>query len=234
MVRLLEDVFLALTLLVFLSPSSLYAQADAKKRSAKNLQQLALGIINYADAHKGNMPPAMETDKDGKPLCSWRVLILPYIGENKLYKQFKLDEPWDSEHNKKLLEEMPKVFAPVVGKTKEKHASFYQVVVGRGALFQPDGRKAGLPHYPASITDGTSNTILIVEADEAVPWTKPADVTYEHKKPLPKFGGLFKDGFHAAFADGSVRFIGKNADKDTLRAAITPSGGEVVDLEKLK
>src|SRR5262249_28836977 len=138
MLRFLRTGLISLTLLAFVGTSIVHAQAGAKTKSANNLKQLALGIINYADAHKGNMPPAMESDKDGKPLYSWRVLILPYIEENKLYKEFKLDEPWNSEHNKKLLEKMPKVFAPVVGKTKDKHSTYYQVVVGRGALFQPD------------------------------------------------------------------------------------------------
>jgi hypothetical protein len=84
------------------------------------------------------------------------------------------------------------------------------------------------------VTDGLSNTILIVEAEEVVPWSKPADLTYDPKKDLPKFGGLFKEGFHAAFADGVVRFIKKDNDEQLLRALITRSGGEVVDLKKLK
>jgi len=223
----------ALTLLGFVGTSTLHAQAAAKQKSVNNLKQLALGLINYADANKGNMPPAFVSGKDRKPLYSWRVLILPYIEANELYKQFKLDEPWDSDNNKPLLEKIPKVFEPVAGKTKEKYATYYQVLVGGGAAFAGDQRE-GFARYPASFTDGTSNTILLVEAGEAVPWSKPVDLTYDPKKPLPKFGSLFKDGFHAAFADGAVRFIGKDADKDMLRAAITASGGEVVDFEKLK
>jgi hypothetical protein len=217
-------------LLAFVGAPGLHAQPAAKMKSSNNLKQLALGMIIYADAHKGQMPPAVVYSKDGKPLYSWRVLILPYIEEDNLYKQFKLDEPWDSEHNKKLLEKMPKVFAPVAGETKEKHATYYQVVVGKGAAFEDKQQM----RFPASFTDGTSNTILIVEAGEAVPWSKPADVAYSPDKPLPKFGGLFKEGFQAAFADGAVRFIGKNADKDSLRAAITRAGGEVIDFKKLK
>jgi hypothetical protein len=232
MLRFLGIAGIAVTLLAFFGTSSLHAQAAAKKKSENNLKQLALGLITYADANNGNMPPAF-VSKDGKPLYSWRVLVLPYIEQDKLHQQFKLDEPWDSKHNKTLLEKMPKVFEPVAGKTKEKHATYYQVLVGGGAAFAGDQRQ-GVAKYPASFTDGTANTILLVEAGEAVPWTKPVELTYDPKKPLPKFGGLFKDGFHAAFADGVVRFIGKDADKDTLRAAITASGGEVIDLNKLK
>jgi hypothetical protein len=84
------------------------------------------------------------------------------------------------------------------------------------------------------ITDGASNTIMIVEAEEAVPWTKPDELTYDPKKPLPKFGGVFKDGLHVAFADGTVRFIKKETDEKLLRALITRAGGEKVDLKQLK
>jgi hypothetical protein len=233
MLRSLGVVTIVLTLAAIAGGTNLRAdEGDDKNKSAENLKKLALGIISYADANGGKMPPAVTYGKDRKPLHSWRVLILPYIDEDNLFKQFKLDEPWDSENNKKLIEKMPKLFEPVAGKPKDKHATHYQVLVGGGAAFPGPG--GGVARYPASFTDGTSNTILIVEAADAVPWTKPADLTYDPKKPLPKFGGLFKEGFHAAFADGRIRFIGKDADKDTLRAAITASGGEVIDLEKLK
>jgi len=233
MLRSLGVVGILLTLAAFAVATNGRAnEGDDKNKSAENLKKLALGIISYADANGGKMPPAATYGKDRKPLHSWRVLILPYIDEDKLFKQFKLDEPWDSANNKKLIEKMPKVFEPIAGKPKEKHATHYQVLVGGGAAFFGPG--GGVANYPASFTDGTSNTMLIVEAAEAAPWTKPADLTYDAKKPLPKFGGLFKEGFHAAFADGHVRFIGKDADKDTLRAAITASGGEVIDLDKLK
>jgi hypothetical protein len=230
MARFIGTALVAVTVLALVSEANLYGQAAAVRKSSNNLKQLALGMMNYADVHRGQMPPATVYNKDGKALYSWRVLILPYIEEDNLYKQFKLDEPWDSANNKPFLEKMPKLFAPVAGETKEKYATYYQVVVGKGAAFEDKQ----VMRFPASFTDGTSNTILIVEAGEAVPWSKPADVSYDPDKPLPKFGGLFKEGFNAAFADGAVRFIGKDADKDTLRAAITRAGGEVIDFKKLK
>jgi prepilin-type processing-associated H-X9-DG protein len=230
MLRTLWIVCIALTLLAFISQSTVYGQADARKKSVNNLKQLALAMINYADANGGTMPPATVYSKDGKALYSWRVLLLPYLEEGELYKQFKLDEPWDSENNKPLLEKMPAIFAPVAGATKEKNVTFYQVVVGKGAAFE-DKQKI---RFPASFTDGTSNTIMIVEGAEAAPWSKPADVVFDPDKALPKFGGMFKEGFNVAFADGSVHFIGNKADKDTLKAAITRNGGEVIDIDKLK
>src|SRR5262249_44520591 len=103
--------------------------------SSNNLKQIALAVINFSDANSGRMPADI-TDKSGKALLSWRVAILPYIEEDKLFKEFKRDEPWDSENNKKLIAKMPKVYAPVRVKAKEGEA-FYQVVSGEETLFAP-------------------------------------------------------------------------------------------------
>ncbi|HZV05319.1 MAG TPA: sigma-70 family RNA polymerase sigma factor [Gemmataceae bacterium] len=195
----------------------------ARLRSFRNLQDQMLAMHSYLDVNK-HFPPAAIYDKTGKPLLSWRVLLLPYLEEDALFKQFHLDEPWDSKHNKPLLAKMPKQYAPPLpDKTKEKYATFYQVFTGKSTIFE--GKEGmGIP----DITDGTSCTIAIVEAGEAVPWTKPADLPYDDKKPLPKLGGLFTDGFHAALADGSVRFFTPKLTERTLRSAITRNGGEVL------
>lgn len=116
--------------------------------------------------------------------------------------------------------------------------TFYQAFAGPGAAFEirlneksPFG--AWGTSIPRDFPDGTSNTIAIAEAAEPVPWTKPAELIYDEKKPLPKLGGLFKGGFHAAFMDGSVRFL-TNIDERTLRALITRAGGEFIDYDKLR
>jgi hypothetical protein len=229
MFRSLWTIRVALTLLIFVGSSKLHAQeAAAKKQAAMDMKTLALAMVNMSDAYE-QFSPIRQIVKDGKPLLSWRVQILPFLEEEKLYSQFNRMEPWDSEHNKKLLDKMPKIFAPVTGKLKEKNTTHYKMIDGGGALL--DGIKKVTIK---DVTDGTANTIMIVEAKEAVPWTKPEDVTYDPKKPLPKLGGLFKDGFHAAFADGSVRFIKKDTDEKLLRALITRAGGEKVDLNQLK
>jgi hypothetical protein len=199
-------------------------QGQAKRlNSANNLKQMALAMHNYADTY-GNFPAAA-IYKDGKPLLSWRVAILPYIEQDNLYKQFRLDEPWDSEHNKKLLEDMPRTYiVPGQEKAKEKVTkTHYRVFHGKGAAFE--GEKGTTFE---SFTDGTSNTILIVEAAEAVPWTKPEELPFDPKKDPPKLGLKGVDNFNAAFADGSVRTLAKDIDKDKLKALITRNGGETI------
>jgi hypothetical protein len=195
----------------------------AQQRSIKNLQELMMALWNYHEIND-HFPPALIYDKSGKPLLSWRVLLLPYLDQDDLFAQFHLNEPWDSPHNKPLLAKMPRRYAPPLpGKTKEKYATFYQVFVGDGTIFE--GREG---MSVADITDGTSCTIAIAEAAYAVPWTKPADLPYDAKKPLPKLGGLFDGGFHASLADGSARFVSSKVTERTLRAAITRNSGDIL------
>jgi hypothetical protein len=226
--------FAVLLVLFVTAPASLGAetpQPDKIKESAaqslKNLQKLALAMHEYHDA-LGTFPPAAVLDKNDRPLLSWRVLLLQHLGERELFKQFKLDEPWDSAHNKKLLERMPKVFAPPGVKTAEPYTTYYQVFTGPGAAFEgPRGLRV------TDFTDGTSMTLLIVEAGEAVPWTKPADLIFDAKKPLPKLGGLFKDRIHCALADGSVHALKRNFGEQTMRYLIGRNEGMPFDLEDL-
>jgi uncharacterized protein (TIGR03067 family) len=202
--------------------------AAQKTISVNNLKQLTLAMHNYNDVYKRLPGPAL-VDKKGKPLLSWRVAILPFIEQGRLYQQFKLDEAWDSPHNKKLLAKMPRLYTPVRGKTKEPHATYYQAFAGPGTAFEP-----GKPlRIPGDFPDGTSNTIMVVEAAEAVPWTKPADLPYDPKKALPKLGGLFPDGFHIALMDGSVRWVSRPFDERLFRLAITRNDGQPIDLNKL-
>jgi hypothetical protein len=173
-------------------------------------------------------PAAAIYSKDGKPLLSWRVALLPYLDQKNLFNQFKLDEPWDSPHNKKLLSKMPKFYAPVGVDTKQPHSTFYRVFVGPGAAFEgTQGQRI------TGFTDGTANTVLVVEAGEEVPWTKPDELKFDPKGKLPKLGGHFKGGFNVLMADGTVRFIRADFDPQILRAAITRNGGEVIDFDKI-
>jgi hypothetical protein len=189
------------------------------------LKQLALAFHNYYRTN-GHFPQAATFDKDGKPLLSWRVQLLPFLEQAKLFTEFHQDEPWDSEHNKTLLERMPTAYAPP-GKPAgwRPNTTYYQVFVGNQTLFPP-----GKPLELKDVTDGTADTLLVVEAGEAVPWSKPDDLPYDKDRPLPLLGGIFHDGFQAAFADGrSLRFLPRDMSADTIRAMITANAGDRVD-----
>jgi hypothetical protein len=194
-----------------------------RTQRSKNLQQVTLAAINCADANGGNLPAVAIFDKAAKPLLSWRVQLLPYLGEEKLYKEFHLDEPWDSNHNKKLIAKMPKVFGSSNPKLNEQGKTVYLAPTGKGTAW-PGG--AAALRYPASFPDGTSNTILFVLADDAhaVEWTKPEDLKIDPKKPhtgLGQRGGRFLVGL----ADGSVHVVKPTVSMDTLRSAFDPADG---------
>jgi hypothetical protein len=229
------------------TPQDKEKAADEKRRqqSANNLNRIVLGLHAFHDTYKKLPPGAICDKKTGKPLLSWRVAILPFLEQEPVYRLFKLDEPWDSPHNKKLLEHLPPVYAPPGARSAAPYLTFY-----RGFVAAPGSARAQQTAWqtlPAmnspfgawgdritAIRDGTSNTIGVVEAAEAVPWTKPDELVYDENKPLPKLGGLFKDGFHAARMDGSVHFYSNRIEESTLRALITASGGEVVMLAALE
>ena len=194
-------------------------QASATRmKSANNLKQIGLALHNYNDTN-GMLPPAAIVDKKGKPLLSWRVAILPYIEQDNLYKQFKLDEPWDSENNIKLSQVMVKTYMMPGDKKAKPGFTNYRVFYGNGAMFD---LVKGTPL--ASITDGLSNTWMVVEAAESTNWAKPDDFEFDPKKELPKFGNFFR-GFHVLKGDGSVRFYAKTPKM--AKEMITRDGGEV-------
>jgi RNA polymerase sigma factor (sigma-70 family) len=389
-------------------------------RHAGNLKRIGLAVHNYVTA-EGHFPPAAITGKDGKPLLSWRVAILPYLEDydassrEDLFKQFHVDEPWDSPHNKALLAKMPAVFASPSNRDAQAFTTTYRGFVsdepqaaagagmgmmmrgmmsgqtGMGAMGpgpkmqggmsggadamqkgmagmmgrmgnmrrrmpgmmggmmgsrkgvdarakqrqegrasqaegaqkeeQKDGAGAGagaamvggapdgammagggagategdggammagagdpgnapaammagggagggggemmggyggmmrsmmagmggttgeLPSPTvfrlnhglpiASITDGTSNTLMVVEAAEAVPWTKPEELPVQDESPLPRLGGSMRGGLAALFADGRVRFLDQPIQERVLRFLITPSGGEIISADDL-
>lgn len=156
------------------------------------------------------------------------MLILPYIEQGELYKQFRLDEPWDSPHNIVLLDRMPSTYTPPGHKKAllPPNHTVCHLFVGKGTPFEgPGGRKLS-EDFP----DGTSNTLLFVEAGEPVPWTKPENLVFDPTGPLPPLRGLFKDGFRAYMADGSRRFVRYDTPEDVLRTAITRNGGEKASL----
>ena len=226
-VAVLSAVGLALAAPVPKEVGKLKPATDKEREEVKeNLKQIMLAIHNYHDAN--NVMPADIVDpKTKKPLLSWRVHLLPYMEEMPLYQQFILDETWDSKTNKPLIEKMPKMYAPTRAKAKPGE-TFYRGFAGTGALagvFEP-GKRMSL----VGITDGTSNTIGVIDAGEPVVWTQPGtDLPLDPKKPLPKLGGMIDGDFYCAMCDGSVRAVRREFDEKVLRAAISRSGGEILD-----
>jgi hypothetical protein len=199
--------------------------SSARMQSANNMKQMGIAMHSYVDTFK-SLPAHASYDKDGKPLLSWRVHILPFVEHDRLYKEFHLDEPWDSEHNKQLIARMPAIYRSPQAKKAGAGKTTYQVPLGKHALF---GGPKGL-NFPRDVPDGTSNTIMVVETndDNAVTWTKPADFNTEVQNPLKALLRPGARGFHVGMADGSVRFISGRISLDTLRAAFTRDGGEVL------
>jgi len=212
-------------LIALLLPAVSAAREAARRaQSQNNLRQIDLALLSYETAYQ-RFPARAIFSKDGKPLLSWRVQILPFVDEDNLYKEFHLDEPWDSPHNLPLAARMPQVFAdpsdpgnPADGKTH------YVAPVGKGLMF--DGDK-GITI--ADITDGTSNTIMVVEADKSVVWSKPDDLEVDLSKPMNGLGNLRPLGFNAVFADGHVSLISNTIDAASLKALFTRAGGEPID-----
>lgn len=197
--------------------------AAHRAKSMNNLKQIALALHNYHDANK-RFPPAVVMGPDGKTPHSWRLELLPYmeVGKQDVYDRYKMDEPWDSPDNLKLIDEAADVFS-VPGEQPSKDCGYF-LLVGPGTVFDPDRAPATL----RNITDGTSNTIGVVEAKRKIPWTKPEDIAYDPDKPLPTLGGFFEGGYNAAYMDGSVHFLAEDLDEATLRALISRAGREPV------
>jgi RNA polymerase sigma factor (sigma-70 family) len=221
-------------------------------RSDPNLRNIGIAIHNYA-AENGHLPADIVNPKDGRPVLSWRVAILPYLQGDNLFKQFRPDEPWDGPRNKKLLAEMPSAYR-VEAQPRDAAETYYQGFAGPGTLFDPKRRAPFFRRGPegggdydgaggkaaprgirlSDVTDGTSNTLLVVEAGRPVPWTKPEDLPYDPDKPLPRLGGAFPGIIHALFADGSVHTLRGDFDEKAMRAAVTYAGGEVFRMEGLE
>jgi hypothetical protein len=211
-----------LTLMLVLVVAIFDLAGEKKLESSNNLKQVGLAMHVYHEYY-GHLPPAVLRDPglgDRAQPYSWRVALLPALGENNLFSQNRRDEPWDSPANKALLARMPSVFA-LPGSTRAADGfTHYQLLVGPGTAFERPDLRVRLSDFPR----GPEQTILVVEAADPVPWTKPEDLSYAPAGPLPKVGGLVGNGFHAMFADASVRWIEAEEREGALRTLVPRDG----------
>jgi len=209
----------------FLRTRELAEEADKAAFRRYGLIQVGFATLNCEKSQK-RFPAAASRDRNGKPLLSWRVHILPYLNQQALYERFHLDEPWDSPHNKELIPSMPKVFCHAPKDAAAQGLTTVMVFVGQAAPFgDPQGPRL------AQIADGARSTIMIVHAgkDREVPWTKPEDLPFDPADPAVALGTIPAGGFEAVFFDGQPIRIARDVDPGILRALITHAGGEVID-----
>jgi WD40 repeat protein len=181
-----------------------------REGSATNRDDIARGLYRVGRAlrayhrDRGRLPPRAVYDDRGRPLLSWRVLLLPWLGEAELFRQFRLDDPWDSDHNRRLIPRMPAVFAAEHFE-RSTPVTCFCVFRGKGTAFEGrDGQSL------KSFTDGLAETILVAQAPTPVPWTKPADLAVADDGSLSASWRL-ADGrpmdIRVVCADGTVRHV---------------------------
>jgi hypothetical protein len=225
--------FVGLLIFTFIGAIALGVRAEVlrsrRDQCTANLKRLALAMHGYQGA-QNHLPTPAIFDRAGKPLLSWRVELLPYLGYQSLYERFRRDEAWDSPHNRGLLAEMPAEFACPGGPGRQKGLTGYLVIVGP----KTDETSVNTAFEATrgidlrEMTDGTSTTILMLETNQQVPWTKPDDLRWAPGSPLPQMASPHDGGAFAAFADGSTRFLKSTIESSTLTGILTINGGEAL------
>lgn len=209
---------------------------DAARNVAaqQNLIQLGLALHQYHDRYR-SFPAAGDPDADptAQPAggqLSWRVHILPFVGEQRLYDQFHMDEPWDSEHNKSLLAEMPRVFESPASGGAVGMTSFLAVVPGPNC--PPQYRTMLMPSERgnfANTNDGVSNTVMLIDAgpNNLVEWTKPADFAFNFDAPKEGLQ-ITASGLAVVLGDASAYSIDNSVEDSTLRWLFLANDGNPV------
>jgi hypothetical protein len=197
------------------------AMREANRRSicVANLRRITLAMLLYQRRH-GTLPPPYTVDAQGKPLHSWRVLLLPYLGQQELYGKLRLDEPWNSEHNRPFHDEPLAVYqCPSTELTPGQ--TTYSVVVGQNTAFQTSKGK--------SLDDFGVNLILVVEREQSIGWMDPTSELVEaiaskginrQQEDAVGMGGPHSGGMNVGLRDGSARFISETIDLLLLRGLL--------------
>jgi len=195
-----------------------------------NLRRIGMAMQMYHEVH-GSFPPAYVADENGEPMHSWRVLLLPYLGEQDLYDQYNFDESWDSADNLALLEMRPDVYYCPQDWANEGSETSFAMIVGPGTVSDGPGTT-----MHEDVQDGLHDTILLVEVSgSGVKWTEPVDLNAAEIDFSINDGsgeGIRSDhviGVNVLFCDGSVRMLGSENDPQQIKAMTTIAGGEGVD-----
>ncbi|MCL2304208.1 MAG: DUF1559 domain-containing protein [Planctomycetaceae bacterium] len=206
-------------------------EAARRMQCVNNEKQILLAMFNYHDVYD-RLPPIFTVDKDGNLLHSWRVLLLPFLEQNELYEQIRLDEPWDSEYNKQFHSRCPCVYrCPSHGIAPDSGGCSYSVIMGEEtAFFDEHSRNFD------DIKDGMSNTICLVERKEPINWMDPLnEITFEEAlvgidEKDGKVGSRHSGGINAGLLNATVTFISNTIDADVWKALLTIDGGEAAGL----
>lgn len=196
-----------------------------------SLRTLGFAWHNYHDTN-GAFPTSEPRDNmpanSPRSGLSWRVHLLPYLGQEKLASQFHMQEPWDSPHNKALISKMPFVYRPADPKLVAQGKTRIVAPIGDKLISTKKAQHIGI----RDITDGTSNTIMLVEVDDqhAVIWTKPDDLEVDLARPQAGLAIRPPGGFLVEMADASIHFVKTTINRNDLAALFTRAGGEVVSL----
>ena len=209
-------------------PEQADAIAKTLRETTNELKVIGIGLHNYHDTHK-SFPASYTTDAGGKPLLSWRVTLLPSLESDakNLYSDFHLNEPWDSEHNRTLIDKMPAEYRCPLVPNVARGSTVYLGSAGEATMFPP-----GQPTAARNTIDGLSNTVAVVVVDEkhAVPWTKPSDWEFDPQAPARGLLTVADDSrFVLLFADGAIHLIRRSLDAKTLGALFTRNGRDDLD-----
>ncbi|MCL2743622.1 MAG: DUF1559 domain-containing protein [Planctomycetaceae bacterium] len=215
-------------------------EAARRMQCSNKVKQLTIAVHNFHDVHLG-LPPLYTTDDDGKPLHSWRAFLLPYVEQCALYDDMIVDncftEPWDSPRNLRYhVHNIYPYHCPSLSVISDDNCN-YAAIVGVLTHVQKIDAKGGLGIGPNfnHITDGMSNTAMIVETKLPFCWMNPTtDISAEEFSKGINNGAVGSNhagGSQVGMADGSVRFISNTCDPIILKALATPDGRESVTLD---
>lgn len=197
-----------------------------RAQRARNLLALYVALVCYADDH-GGLPPAHTTNRAGRPMHTWRVLLLPYLGEKSLYSQINRNEPWDNTANRRLSGLMPEHYRSPLEAERHGATTSYFAVLGSHAPWWSTG---DVKPWEAA---GSDEIMLIELVGSKTPWMEPRDLTLEQVLDIlrPENGsGVGGRGGEVNYltVSGKVRTIDPKIDRESLRKLLLGEVGESV------